>query len=262
MTADHFKACCVNAYQHEATALLLGGAYHPGGRPLTRTLADRLVLKPRQRVLDVASGPGGTALLLAREYGVLADGVDLGPENVAKATAAAASAGLDDRVRFHVGDAERLPFPDGTFDAAVCECAFCTFPDKSTAAAEFARVLRPGGRLGLTDITIDPAHLDDRLKTLAGRVACIADAGPSDEYARLLTDAGLHVTRVERHDEALTEMIDRIEARVRALRITCPSGLTGLDVGLVLEMTSLARDAARRGVAGYVLLVAEKEATA
>ena len=57
------------------------------------------------------------------------------------------------KVRF-LGDAERLPLPDNTFDALVCECAFCTFPDKATAAAEFARVLRPGGRVGITDVTV------------------------------------------------------------------------------------------------------------
>ena len=63
------------------------------------------------------------------------------------------------KVRFHLGDAERLPLPDNTFDALVCECAFCTFPDKATAAAEFARVLRPGGRVGIADPWPTPGRL-------------------------------------------------------------------------------------------------------
>lgn len=62
-----------------------------------------------------------------------------------RARAAADKAGLSGKVRFHLGDAERLPLPGNTFDALVCECAFCTFPGKAAAAAEFARVLRPGG---------------------------------------------------------------------------------------------------------------------
>jgi ubiquinone/menaquinone biosynthesis C-methylase UbiE len=76
---------------------------------------------------------------------------------VAKANATAASEDVADRVRFHVGDAERIPLPDASVDAVVCECAFCTFPDKKTAA-EMARVLKPGGRVGITEVrSIPPA---------------------------------------------------------------------------------------------------------
>jgi arsenite methyltransferase len=263
MTGDleQVKTCCATAYQHDVAALLLGGSYHPGGTRLTRRLADRLALTPHERVLDVASGPGGTALLLAREYAVQVDGVDLGPQTVEKATALAGEAGFAGQVRFHLGDAERLPFEDGTFDAIVCECAFCTFPDKPTAAAEFARVLRPGGRVGVTDIVLDPADLDERLTGLAAWVACIADARPEAGYAAILAGAGLRPTPVERHDDALTAMIDMIGARLRALRITRRQALTGIDVDAVLEMTALARETVRQGKAGYALLTAEKEKT-
>jgi SAM-dependent methyltransferase len=254
---DAIKACCAAAYQHDAVALLLGESYHPGGTRLTRRLADALALTPRERVLDVASGTGGTALLLARDHAVQVDGVDLGAESVAKAAAAAAAAGLDGRARFHLGDAERLPFEDATFDAVVCECAFCTFPDKATAAAEIARVLRPGGRAGLTDITVT-GPLDERLAGVAGWVACIADARSADDYTRILADAGLRTTRVERHDDALTSMIDMIEARLRVVRIVRPAALAGVRVETVLEMTALARTAVEQGTAGYMLMTAQK----
>jgi ubiquinone/menaquinone biosynthesis C-methylase UbiE len=55
-------------------------------------------------------------------------------------------------VSFQLADAERLPFDD-CFDAILYECAFCTFPDKRTAAQEFARVLKPSGRVGISDLT-------------------------------------------------------------------------------------------------------------
>ncbi|MEU8802940.1 methyltransferase domain-containing protein [Spirillospora sp. NPDC048819] len=254
---EEIKSCCATAYQNDAVALLLGDSRHPGGRRLTRRLADALGLAPRERVLDVAAGTGGTALLLAREYGVEADGVDLGEASVAKAAATAAAAGAGGTVRFHAGDAERLPFDDATFDAVVCECAFCTFPDKPTAAAEIARVLRPGGRAGITDITVT-GPLDERLAGLAGWVACIADARSADDYTAVLDGAGLRVTRSERHDDALITMIDMIEARLRGFKIIRPSAFTGIDLGTALQMTALARAAATRGDAGYVLMAAQK----
>jgi ubiquinone/menaquinone biosynthesis C-methylase UbiE len=254
---DALKACCAAAYQHDVVALVLGESYHPGGLDLTRRLARTLRLRPGQRVLDVASGPGATAVLLAEEFGVEVDGVDLGERSVERARAGAAERGVGGRVRFHVGDAERLPFDDGTFDAVVCECAFCTFPAKGAAAAEFARVLRPGGRLGLTDVTLDPARLDPELATLVGYVACLADARPAGEYEAILAAAGLRTIVSEAHDGALARMIEQVEARLRALSILGLSAVP-IDLDSVLGYLAAARRAVTSGIAGYHLLVAEK----
>lgn len=250
------KACCAAAYTGDAVALILGESYHPGGLPLTRRLADSLQLRPGQRVLDVASGPGATALLLAREYGVSVQGIDLGEASVHRARAAAQAAGLQGQVRFDTGDAEALPLPDASVDAIVCECALCTFPDKATAAREFARVLRPGGRLGITDVTVAPGGLPPELADLAGWVACLADARPAAGYADLLAAAGLQVTRSEAHDGALARMVEQIADRLRALRIVGRDA--GVDFDRVLRLTAQAAEAVADGRAGYTLLTAHK----
>lgn len=254
------KACCAAAYDSDAVALLLGESYHPGGLALTRRVAAAAGLLPGQRVLDVASGPGRTALLLSAEFGVTVDGVDLAEASLRKASAAARSAGQADRVAFHRGDAEQLPFPDASFDAVLCECAFCTFPDKPTAAREFARVLRPGGRVAITDVTVVAGGLPDELSGLAGWVACLADARSAEQYAALLAEAGLCILLAEPHDDALARMVEQIEARLRALRITAPSTpqVTGVDLERALELTAQAGRAVDAGIAGYSLLVAEK----
>jgi arsenite methyltransferase len=163
------KACCAAAYGNDAAALLLGESYHPGGLTLTRRLAGLLDMQAGWRVVDVACGPGTTARLLAAEYAVSVDGVDLNPTQVDVPGA-----------RVHRGDAERIPLPDASFDVVVCECAFCTFPDKNRAVAEAARLLRPGGRFGLTDVTV-AGPLPGELRGLAAWVACIAVARPLEE---------------------------------------------------------------------------------
>ncbi|MGH4017276.1 MAG: methyltransferase domain-containing protein, partial [Pseudonocardiaceae bacterium] len=193
-------------------------------------------------------------------YDVTVDGVDLGESTVECARAAADKAGLSGKVRFHLGDAERLPLPGNTFDALVCECAFCTFPDKATAAAEFARVLRPGGRVGITDVTVTETGLPAELTTLAAWVACIADARSVREYTEILADAGLRTTGTEAHDDAIARMIDQIEVRISVLRMTAADRLTeaGVDVDAVLRYTALAKQAVADGLLGYALLVAEK----
>jgi arsenite methyltransferase len=257
---DDVKACCARTYQADVVALILGESYHPGGLDLTRRLARSIGLRRGERVLDVASGPGTTAFLLAEEFGVAVEGVDLGDQAVARANAKAAERGIDDRVRFTVGDAERLPLDDASVDAVVCECAFCTFPDTPTAAAEIARTLRPGGRVGITDVALDRARLDDELKTLGAWVACLADARPLDEYVDILAAAGLRTTLTEHHDEGLARMIQQIDARLVAFKVAKVPTLEAIDFDQARHRVALAGQAVREGIAGYKLLVAEKPA--
>jgi len=254
------KACCATGYSSDLVSLLLGSSYHPGGTTLTRRLLDAIGLQTGERLVDVASGIGTTSLLAAQDYGSVVDGVDLSEANVKLASGAAVATDLADRTRFHHGDAEALPLPDGGWDAVICECALCTFPDKATAAREMARVLRPGGRVGISDITADRDRLPPELTGIAAWVACVADARTSDEYRRILSDAGLRVTSVEHHTQALERMITQIAARLDLLKMIARPKLEALGVafdrtGPVLEA---ARGAVRDGVLGYVLITAEK----
>ncbi|NUP78872.1 MAG: methyltransferase domain-containing protein [Nonomuraea sp.] len=240
--------------------MLLGPSYHPGGLQLTRRLLDRVELAPGRRLVDIAAGLGTTALLAAREHGVPVEGVDLSEANVALATGAAASAGLTEHVTFHHGDAEAVPLPDGCAAAVICECALCTFPDKATAMAEMARLLAPGGRLGLSDVAAQRIALPAELTGLSAWVACIADARPVQEYAALAEAAGLRVTDIEHHTRALSRMIDQIGARLELLKVTSRPRLEefGVDVDRVGPVLDATRAAVADGALDYVLVIAEK----
>lgn len=258
--AEDIKSCCAAAYSSDAAALLLGDSYHPGGAALTRRLARLMSLRSGQRVADIASGPGATARLLAAEYGVTVDGVDFAEHIVQRSRETSERLGLADTIRFHVGDAERIPLPDNTFDAVVTECAFCTFPDKTAAAAEFQRILRPGGYLGLADVTVADTGLPEELRTLTAWVACVADAQPVARYCQILDEAGLRIVHTESHNQALVRMIDQIEARLHLVRMTRKNLIiaAGIDVDRVLEFIDLARHAVADGLLGYALVIAEK----
>ena len=252
------KACCATAYCTDVVAMLLGESYHPGGIALTRRLTGRLHLRPDTPVLDVACGRGATAITIAAEHGCPVAGVDLSEANIASAEYAASKTG--GRFDFRVGDAEALPFADGSFDAVVCECALCTFPDKAAAAREFARVLRPGGRLGITDVTADLDRLPPELAGLGGWIACIADARPLSEYARILKTAGFRIVHTEHHDDAIRTMVKQIEARLQLVKMTAPSQAAelGLDFDAAPGILKATRQAIDDGILGYGLIVAER----
>src|SRR5713226_1553317 len=110
------KQCCAQLYESDFAKLLLGDSFHPGGVKLTERLGTLLGLTPDSRVLDIASGKGASALFLAERFGCEVLGVDYSGQNVEQANAAAVDKGLDARVRFQQGDAEKLPVDDDAFD--------------------------------------------------------------------------------------------------------------------------------------------------
>jgi ubiquinone/menaquinone biosynthesis C-methylase UbiE len=159
-------------YESDLARILLGDSFHPGGTKLTERVRALLGLGAQSCILDIASGTGTGAFFLAGRFGCEVVGLDYGRQNIEQSRAAATASELDKRVSFRTSDAEELPFPDASFDAVICECAFCTFPDKTAAAREFARVLRSGGGIGLSDLTRGPA-LPEELSGLLAWVACI-----------------------------------------------------------------------------------------
>ena len=255
-TADQLKSCCAALYEKDWVRLLVGDSYHPGGLALTERLGQLLELRPGMRVLDVAAGRGTSAMHLTRKFGCEVVGMDLSAEMVRLATERAEEAGVSDRVSFQEGDAERLPFEDNVFDALICECAFCTFPDKPTAAREFTRVLRPGGKAGLSDLTRESA-LPSELESLLAWVACIADARPLEEYADHLRNAGCDRIRTEAHHEALTQMVKEIRGRLATAQVLVALKkieLPGVDLAHAQTVARSAEQAIRDEKLGYSLI--------
>jgi ubiquinone/menaquinone biosynthesis C-methylase UbiE len=260
---NDLKTCCAAVYQSDWARLLLGESFHPGGVALTSYLGKALGLGPGVRVLDVAAGQGTSAIHLARTFGCDVLGVEYGDAAVRAATSAAEAAGVAHLVRFQQGDAEQLPVADGAFDAVICECAFCTFPDKATAATEFMRVVRPGGWVGLSDLTRNGATPDD-LQSLLAWVACIADAQPLGAYMRYLTDAGFTIEGSEPHDDALANMVREIQGKLLGAELLVKLKKLALPIADFDQAKALARSAAAaitRGVFGYAVITATKPAS-
>ncbi len=260
MNDTELKSCCAAAYQSDFARLLLGDSFHPGGLPLTERLGGLLALSPSDHVLDVASGRGESAIFLATRFGCRVTGIDLGETNITHATSCAEAANVSTRVQFRIGDAERLDYPDASFDVVLCECAFCTFPNKRTATREFARVLRLGGRLGLSDLTRS-GELPAELTGLLAWIACIADARTAEEYAAHLERAEFQSILVEPHDESLVRMVRDIQGRLLAAELMVrldKMSLPGVDLAEAKTTAAWAAGAIRSGLLGYSLITAKK----
>jgi len=148
-------------------------------------------LKTGQTVLDLGSGAGLDAFLAARAVGPTGRviGVDMTPEMVAKARANAAKGGYT-QVEFRFGEIEALPVADATIDVIISNCVINLCPDKRPVYREAFRVLRPGGRLAVSDVVAREELPEEIKRDLALHSGCLAGATPRTELIRILEEAG------------------------------------------------------------------------
>jgi SAM-dependent methyltransferase len=169
----------------------------------------RLQLRPNARLLDVGCGSGGPTLHVARRTGCRAVGLELYEEAVAEATRLAGEAGLERQASFLQADAsERLPFEDRSFDAILCLDSINHLRDRGRVLRDWARLLRPGGRLLFTDPVVITGTIDSEelaLRTSIGYFLFL----PPGENERLLAAAGLSVVDVEDTTAHLAEIAGR-----------------------------------------------------
>ena len=125
---------------------------HTGGLRATVALAEKLALPSGTRILDAGCGLGGTGRVFASHSGCRVTGIDLSPSFVEAAAIFSQWCGLESAMDFHAGSVTALPFDDQSFDAVLCQHILMNVPDKEQALAEFFRVLKPGGRLILSEL--------------------------------------------------------------------------------------------------------------
>ncbi len=255
------KHCCAILYEMPLTTLLLGNSFHPGGNQLTRQLAEQAFVGPGSQVLDIACGQGNSARLLADEFGATITGVDYSASLLDTAQQLTQAAGLTHRVKFLQVDVQHLPCSDQQFDVVFCECALCTFADAPQVLAEIFRVLKPGGRLALSDVTIN-APIPGNLQSVLGQALCIAGAHSNNEYQNLIESAGFKAPRCHDVSSVLLETVQQIEQRLQLAevitalqQIPLPQELADKDIPSA-DVLASARNFIHSGGIGYMLFVA------
>jgi len=175
-------------YSEEELALAPEGANLGLGCGNPQAIAD---LKPGEVVVDLGSGAGFDCFLAARRVGLTGAviGVDMTPEMVARARKNARAAGFYN-VKFRLGEIEHLPVADASADVIISNCVINLSPDKPAVFRDAYRVLKPGGRLAVSDVVATAQLPESWRENMALLSACISGAVDIDTLSHMLADAG------------------------------------------------------------------------
>jgi SAM-dependent methyltransferase len=202
---------------------------------------EHLELQPGETVVDLGSGAGIDALIAARAVGPGGHviGIDMTPEMLAKATANAAAAGAN-HVEFREGRLEALPVDDGTVDAITSNCVINLVPDKPKVFAEIHRVLKPGGRLVVSDVMLDGELPEIITRDVMAYVGCVSGAIQRGDYLAMLTAAGLGDIEIAKDVDFIASVADSLPKEISTAMEEL--GLNGDDLkGVVRSVTYRAR---------------------
>ncbi|MDV2989048.1 MAG: arsenite methyltransferase [Dehalogenimonas sp.] len=180
-------------------------------------------LQPGETVLDLGSGAGFDAFLAARQVGPTGQviGVDMTPDMLSRAKANAVKGGFSN-VEFRQGEIENLPVASGTVDTIISNCVINLSPDKPKVFAEAFRVLKPGGRIAVSDIVLTEALPDYVRDSVSAYTACVAGAILKEEYLDALRQAGFQ------NIEIIGENVFDLDFLDMALELVKEAGTLGL----------------------------------
>ena len=175
-------------------------------------------LRPGETVVDLGSGGGLDVFLAAATVGARgrAIGVDMTPDMIELATRNATKAGHQN-VKFVLGEIDDIPLPADTADCVISNCVINLVPDKPKAFSEIFRILKPGGRVAISDIALKKVLPDALASDIGAYIGCIAGAIPIVDYQQGLLAAGFDAVNIIDSGADLNAY-GAMEGQIRVLR--------------------------------------------
>ena len=230
-------SCCSAFYELDWVRHLAEDIFHPGGEELTNRTVAAMNLPAGAAIADLGCGTGTTAMMLARYYDFVVSAVDISAANIERAVQRMGPNRTT--VQFYQADAHQLPFNDSELDGLIAECSFSLFSEQETVLAEIRRVLKPGGKLAITDMATSGALPEDIAEVLAPWT-CLADAMDQETYLEMFATAGFSLQTMADESAGLTSLVRMLKRKLLLLGAgtlangTAPAfELVGLDLASI-----------------------------
>jgi len=208
------SSCCSAFYELDWVRHLADDIFHPGGEELTNRTVAAMNLPAGAAIADLGCGTGTTAIMLARYYDFVVSAVDISAANIKRAVQRLGP--NQPTVRFFQADAHQLPFNDSELDGLIAECSFSLFSERESVLAEIRRVLKPGGKLAITDMATSGVLPDDIAGVLAPWT-CLADAVEQETYLELFAAAGFNIHTMADESAGLISLVRMLKRKLLLL---------------------------------------------
>jgi arsenite methyltransferase len=209
-----FSSCCSAFYEQDWVRHLAGDIFHPGGEELTNRTVSAMGLSAGVSIADLGCGAGTTAMTLARNYDFRVSAVDISAANIERAIQRMGSDHA--AIRFSQADAHQLPFDDSELDGLIAECSFSLFSEQETVLAEIRRVLKPGGKLAITDMATGGLLPADIAGVLAPWT-CLVDAVNEETYTEMFLSAGFEIQTMADESTSLISLVQMLKRKLLLL---------------------------------------------
>jgi len=245
------RSSCCGAPKHEELAQLLGYsdediAALPEDANMGLSCGNPTAhasVKPGQVVLDLGSGGGFDVFITARKVGPSGSviGVDMTPEMIHRARKNVASfrdhTGLDN-VEFRLGEIEHLPVPDASVDMVISNCVINLSSDKPQVWREIARVLKPGGRVAVSDIALLRPLPEEARASVKALVGCVGGAVLVDKTREMVRAAGLAESVLETRSDYIEHLSTSSDPLYSEIAAKLPPGTRPADFVTSLNITA------------------------
>ncbi len=260
MPETEIVACCAISYSHPVTRWLMGDSLHPGGLALTTRLGQLADIGPDSVVLDAGCGQGASTVHLAATTGCRVVGITLEQEGVAAGEQLAERRGLQALVSFRQGNLLEIPLEAESFDAVLLECVLSILPDKAAALNRLRDALRPGGRIAVTDVTVN-GSVPVELSGLLAITGCVGDARPLSVYRDMVQEAGFTIDHAQELPETASSFIRDIKGKMMMAEVAAKLGNLPIDgeaIRKAREVLKAVDDLVEQGTLNYGLLIAHR----
>lgn len=201
-------------------------------------------LREGEVVVDLGSGGGFDVFIAGRKVGTSgrAIGIDMTPEMLSKARrnipVYRERSGLDN-VEFRLGEIEHLPLPDNSVDCIISNCVINLSPDKPAVWREIARVLKPGGRVAVSDLALLRPLPEEIGKKVEALIGCVAGAVLVEDTARMAQEAGLSQIQLAKKTEYVDMMSTWSDPLYHEIAASLPDGSSPSDFVVSLEVSAV-----------------------
>ena len=250
--------CCHDEDQINLIKSLLGNQTHASDLDVTRHMGQVLKLDEFDKVLDITSGDGGGDVMLSQTYGCQVVGLTNSEDQLSIARRTAFKSKSFEKVTFKLGNISDLPFLNDSYDIVLCESALSSFPDKDKVIDEIRRVLRPGGRTGIIDVTLE-RELPLELAHVAAMVPSFNLTFPSDGYRDIFEDHEFGNVEIEDLTGVLADTIRTLQIKVMMARLAASNDVFQMDSSAfeaTHDLISLISQSVTEGDLSFIMLTA------